>query len=343
MFSTDPSVNVRKEKMDQEEMIRAIRGALAAEIDAINYYLQQGKLFSDEFVKKVHDDIAKEEMTHFGEFLRLLYHLNREEFNYILKGWNEASKLIGKEEEFPIKINDVELTNEKTKVEKSDAMSEKNYVKSSLKSLSNIIKWDQQAIPFYETKVQDNAIIQSDKQVPYPLSIINTLFKVMPDLPKEETQPVFMKAYLTHSRKEDLLIYREHPLSILQRSKKMNRSDWNIPGNIVNDIVRAYEQVLSSGYSDVNLIIPPYVHALLYRVVDRTGTMEIELLRHLGNIYVSPNVDTIVVISKQVLYVYEKKSTTLENLGRDGVYEVYMLSSELAPYVTDPEGSVVIS
>jgi len=94
MFSTDPSVNVRKEKMDQEEMIRAIRGALAAEIDAINYYLQQGKLFSDEFVKKVHDDIAKEEMTHFGEFLRLLYHLSREEFNYILKGWNEASKLI---------------------------------------------------------------------------------------------------------------------------------------------------------------------------------------------------------------------------------------------------------
>jgi rubrerythrin len=64
MFSTDPSIIMRKEKMDKEEMIRAVRGALATEIDAINYYLQQGKLFSDEFVKKVHDDIAKEEMTH---------------------------------------------------------------------------------------------------------------------------------------------------------------------------------------------------------------------------------------------------------------------------------------
>jgi rubrerythrin len=105
MFSTDPPIIMRKEKMDKEDMIRAVRGALAAEIDAINYYLQQGKLFSDEFVKKVHDDIAKEEMTHFGEFLRLLYHLNKEEFDYIVKGLNEASKLIGENVEFPIKEN----------------------------------------------------------------------------------------------------------------------------------------------------------------------------------------------------------------------------------------------
>jgi hypothetical protein len=32
-----PFNNNEKEKMDKEEMIRAVRGALAAEIDAINY------------------------------------------------------------------------------------------------------------------------------------------------------------------------------------------------------------------------------------------------------------------------------------------------------------------
>lgn len=40
MFSSDPSMITRKEKMDKEEETRAIRGALMAELDAINYYLQ---------------------------------------------------------------------------------------------------------------------------------------------------------------------------------------------------------------------------------------------------------------------------------------------------------------
>ncbi|MCY0882401.1 MAG: ferritin, partial [Acidianus infernus] len=62
MFSSDPSMITRKEKMDKEEEARALRGALMAELDAINYYLQQGRLFSEEFIKKVHEDIAKEEM-----------------------------------------------------------------------------------------------------------------------------------------------------------------------------------------------------------------------------------------------------------------------------------------
>lgn len=46
MFSSDPSVQARKEKLDKEEEVRALRGALMAELDAINYYLQQGKLAS---------------------------------------------------------------------------------------------------------------------------------------------------------------------------------------------------------------------------------------------------------------------------------------------------------
>ena len=61
--------------------------------------------------------------------------------------------------------------------------------------------------------------------------------------------------------------------------------------------------------------------------------MEIELVREIGNVYVSPNVDSVVLISKQVFYVYEKKSVTLEDSGRDGECEVYMLSSVLARYL----------
>ncbi len=43
MFSKDPSELVRKEPFDREETVRSIRLAMAAEIDAINFYLQQAR------------------------------------------------------------------------------------------------------------------------------------------------------------------------------------------------------------------------------------------------------------------------------------------------------------
>ena len=94
MFSKDPSELTRKDKMDNEEIGRAIRLSLAAELDAINFYMQQSKIMPDGSFKAVHEDIAKEEVTHFGEFMRLLYEYAPEDFAKIKAGWNEASRLL---------------------------------------------------------------------------------------------------------------------------------------------------------------------------------------------------------------------------------------------------------
>lgn len=75
-------------------------------------------------------------------------------------------------------------------------------------------------------KVSDDTITQSKDQASYPLSRVNTIYKVLADLPKEETQAVLIKASVIHAKKEDMIIYKEHPLSILQRSKKVKKSDW---------------------------------------------------------------------------------------------------------------------
>lgn len=100
MFSKDPSELVRKEKFDNEEISRSIRLALAAELDAINFYLQQSRLMPEGPFKKVHEDIAKEEVTHFGEFLRLLHEYEPHDFDRIDAGWNEASGLLGSQPAF---------------------------------------------------------------------------------------------------------------------------------------------------------------------------------------------------------------------------------------------------
>jgi hypothetical protein len=70
---------------------------------------------------------------------------------------------------------------------------------------------------------------------------------------------------------EDQLISKDHPLSILQLSKKIKKSDLITPSNIASDIVKAYESIISAGFSDVKIIIPPYVYLSPYRVVDKAG------------------------------------------------------------------------
>jgi hypothetical protein len=57
------------------------------------------------------------------------------------------------------------------------------------------------------------------------LKRIETIYKVLTDLPKEETEPALIKAFTIHSKKEDQLIYKDPPLSILQRSKKIKKTE----------------------------------------------------------------------------------------------------------------------
>ncbi|EQD79699.1 Linocin_M18 bacteriocin protein, partial [mine drainage metagenome] len=94
MFSKDPSELIRKETMDNEEIGRAIQLSLVAELDAINFYMQQSKIMPEGSFKAVHEDIAKEEVAHFGEFMRLLFEYAPEDFAKIKQGWKEASGML---------------------------------------------------------------------------------------------------------------------------------------------------------------------------------------------------------------------------------------------------------
>ncbi len=63
---------LREEKFDSLEVADALRLAIIAELDAISLYLQLAKYIDDERVRKVFEDVAREEKAHFGEFLALL-------------------------------------------------------------------------------------------------------------------------------------------------------------------------------------------------------------------------------------------------------------------------------
>ena len=82
---------VPKENLNQE----ILRAAIIAELDAINLYEQMAALATDEDLKKVLLDIAREEKTHVGEFQTILLRLDAEQVAEMEHAKEEIAELLG--------------------------------------------------------------------------------------------------------------------------------------------------------------------------------------------------------------------------------------------------------
>jgi len=101
MLSKNPIELPEGRRLSRDEVAQALRLGIIAELDAINLYLQLAKSIDDEAVKRVFEDIAKEEKTHVGEFLALLKSLDEEQASELVRGAEEVSKLTGMRGEDP--------------------------------------------------------------------------------------------------------------------------------------------------------------------------------------------------------------------------------------------------
>ena len=89
MLSKIPQEKVEEREKDKE----VLRVGLIAELDAINLYEQLASATSNEKIKKVLLDIAREEKTHVGEFLTLLLEMDEEQVKELEKGKAEVQEL----------------------------------------------------------------------------------------------------------------------------------------------------------------------------------------------------------------------------------------------------------
>lgn len=104
-------------------------------------------------------------------------------------------------------------------------------------------------------------------------------------------------AAIAAAAREDDLIF--HGLPEMGMSGLLNAngrnilklSDWSVIGNGFQDIVSAVEKLRSSGFSPpYALVVSPKLYALLHKVYERTGKLEIEGVKELamGGVYQSP-------------------------------------------------------
>ena len=82
---------VKDEDLDKE----ILRVGIIAELDAINLYEQLAAKASDENIKKILLDIAKEEKTHVGEFQTLLLNRDPEYVKELEAGKEEVKEEVG--------------------------------------------------------------------------------------------------------------------------------------------------------------------------------------------------------------------------------------------------------
>lgn len=80
-------------RLDEQELIRALRLDVAAEHEAVHLYMAHAEATDNALAKTVLIDIANEEIEHIGEFNRLLAILNTDETEYLAHGTAEVDEI----------------------------------------------------------------------------------------------------------------------------------------------------------------------------------------------------------------------------------------------------------
>ena len=81
-------------KLTHEELVRAVRFAIAAEYEAVQLYMQIAEATDNGLAQAVMKDVADEEKVHAGEFLKLLYHLAPDEEKFYAEGYGEVEEIM---------------------------------------------------------------------------------------------------------------------------------------------------------------------------------------------------------------------------------------------------------
>ncbi|MEM1627661.1 MAG: family 1 encapsulin nanocompartment shell protein [Desulfurococcaceae archaeon] len=351
MLSKHP-FEIPSKKLSREEVVEALRLSIIAELDAINLYLQLARSIEDEKIRKVFEDIAREEKTHVGEFLAVLKMLDKEQVEELEKGSKEVAELMG-----------VKSVNSSDLGDKSNNEVEMNDVFKSInrKVLENVEKTRifRKYIPYVkkgrgvESTVVERVSEKGIERSILPLCELSVKFKVtqrsIDQFIRERGEidsPDLLRASLELATMEDKAILEAiiNSPDIL----KLSLSNWEEPGKSVLDIAKAVAELVKNGFSHPYvLFLDPSRYVMLLTVHERTGITDLERIKALVDHIVVTGVmqrDQVLVLSAtpDVVDIVYGPDTELEYMGPEDGLHVYRVYTSLGVRIKQGKGIVLL-
>ena len=349
MLSKHPVEVIKEGKLTKKELAEALRLSMIAELDAINLYLQIAERVEDERYRKVFEDIAKEEKTHFGEFLELLKTLDEEQIKEIAAGAREVEELTGLKAEGNSDKDD-------TRSGGMEPLSEEEWatLKKAFREILEVARVYRKHLPVVHIGKGVPAVpLGTGTPTLIKLEEVSTKFKIT--LHDIETSrrlkspvylgPVQVAAYETARRENDYITGS----LVSSGGIKIDLSDWGIPGNPVSDITRATAELLKAGATPpFILIVSPSRYSKLVAVHEKTGVMELTRVKAIVKEVVAvpelpDNVALVVASNPSVLDLVVGADAEIELIGPENGFYVYRAWETLAVRIKNSMGVVVLS
>ena len=339
MLSKNP-VDVLKEKLDDEEVVEAVRLAVIAELDAINLYLQQARRIHDEKVRSVFLDIAKEEKTHVGEFLAVLEMLDEEQISELKKGFQEVAELTGYEAKL-----EPNLESDGNGFEKDLEDKVKHFAAEArtFRKKLHVVSMGPTAQVFRVDRLPAEGIfraVESEFRTFEELAVEFRLSEVDYQALKEDKN---IDLSVIAAAAESLAVAEDKFISAQLRDQaglKVKLDEWEKPGDGLKNLMKAVSEISSRGIpGPYTCFMSPELYSRLLGVVDG-NRLEVSILKEAMDIVVTPTVSTafVVAVAPQNLDVVIGADTEVDYMGQEDGEHVFRIHETLGVRIKRPEG-----
>lgn len=345
MISKHPLELQPGRKLSHDEVSEALRLAIIAELDAINLYLQLARAIEDEKVRRVFEDIAREEKTHVGEFLALLKQLDPQQVVELERGEREVAEL------------QTVKTNSSEEIERGSNPSFEETVRREVKELVNTARTVLRKIPVVDLGRGVEATVYERlgerlERVVLPLCELSYKFRVSQATldravvtgEKLEIPDAVVNATALASEEEKLVV----ETLVKEASTKLQMGSWDEPGEAVLDIAKAVEELSKRKVPrPYLLLVNPSRFVKLLVIGAKTGVTDLERIKQLvDDVQVTPHIseDKSLVLSarSEALDVVYGGNAEVDYIGPEDGYHVFRLWSRIAVRVKSPNGLVLL-
>lgn len=309
-------------KLSREEIAEALRLAIIAELDAINLYLQLARAIDDEKIRRVFEDISREEKTHVGEFLALLKTLDPGQTEELRRGSEEVRALTGLETRDPVSSNDRDIW---------------RGVSENIARVVDSLRVFRKHIPLTRVGRGIDAVpLETSQGVRRVLSLdeISVVFRVSQrTIDYIEKSGLFTELGEGYRAAVEFAVHEDRyvldRLTGLSDAVRIDIGAWDMPGEALTDIAKAVSKMIEGGAREPFVVfMSPARYVKLLAVHEKTGVMELTrvkgLVKEVVAVPIIPD-DTVVIVSAnlQVIDMVVGADTQIDYLGpEDGFHKL---------------------